>query len=295
MSQERVNKQQSIIDYANFLAKVRAFMSQKDIYEVITDPLMPAIIPDRGVDPIKVSIGMGEYYLHTSPEWEMKKLLAEGAGSIYQMVSVFRDDLAQNWHKPAFIMLEWYEVGANDDDLINQCLALFEAVDVKERASVYSCRDLYLRHANIDIALVDIEALKRVCESHKIDASALADKSHMSSWLEVIWLNLVEPELEGLVVVKDFPVCQSALAKIVDKPHPHAKRFEIYLNGCELANGYDETTDTTALQARFNAYEDQYSIVDCAELASMPECSGVSVGTDRLYALVKKQTSLYTS
>ena len=95
------------------------------------------------------------------------------------------------------------------------------------------------------------------------------------------------------MVVKDFPVSQSALAKILNEPYPHAKRFEIYLNGCELANGYYETIDTEALQASFKAYEGAYEVVDCSEIINMPECSGVSVGVDRLYALVTQQLSLY--
>ena len=98
MSQEQ-NKRSEIKQYGDFLQSIRDFMRKEAIYEVVTDPLMSRVVPDRGVDPISVQVAAGDFYLQTSPEWEMKKLLARGSGSIYQMVNVFRDDLYARWHK----------------------------------------------------------------------------------------------------------------------------------------------------------------------------------------------------
>lgn len=292
MSQEQ-SKQEEIAKFASFLASVRRFMHEQEIVEVITNPLVKRIVPDSGVDPVKVNLGIGEHYLHTSPEWEMKKLLSNGAGSIYQMATVFRDDLAANWHKPAFLMLEWYEIGINDVALIERCLALFNYLGISETATIVSCRELYLQYTGIDIATVTIIQCKEVCKQSSIHCEGLELPELISSWLTLLWVNLVEPKLTGLMVVKDFPVCQGALSKIVEKPYPHALRFEIFFNGCELANGYHEVTDTDELDQRFANYTGVHPVVSADDIHGMPECSGVSVGIDRLYALIQSRSSLY--
>lgn len=293
MSQEVENKRQAVVAYSEFLSQIRQFMQAHDIQEVITNPLMPAIVPDRGVDPVQVDLGIGQRYLHTSPEWEMKKLLAQGAGSIYQMVSVFRDDLDQNWHKPAFLMLEWYELGIDDEALIHQCLKLLSSLGIEEPARIVSVYALYEQYCELDLCDISVDMIREYCEKKGIGAGFLQDAEHLSSWLELVWVNEIEPNLLGLVVVKDFPPCQSALAKVVNTPYPHAKRFEIFLQGCELANGYYETTDTAALTKRFSEYSGKHTLVSAEDIADMPECSGVSIGIDRLYAQTKKLTSLY--
>ncbi len=291
MSQEQ-NRREQVALFAQFLSKIRLFMSEHDILEIFTDPLMQKVVPDRGVDPLKVSLGIGLRYLHTSPEWEMKKALASGSGSIYQMGHVFRDDLDENWHKPAFLMLEWYEVAVDDTVLINRCLALLMALGVVESASIYTVFELYQRYCGIDLQHCKISTLQEYTKEAGIYSDGLIDPDHMSSWLELIWVNQIEPNLEGLVVVKNFPVCQSALARIEEKPFLHAKRFEIFLNGCELANGYDEATDEVELKQRFHEYSGPHQAVDASDISTLPACSGVSFGVERLYCMVHNRKSL---
>lgn len=280
------NNRSSYKQFARYLATIRRFMEERDIIEVITNPLMSRIVPDRGVDPLTVNLGIGDYYLHTSPEWEMKKALCQGSGSIYQMVNVFRDDLSQNWHKPAFIMLEWYELDKDEDALIEQCLALFGALGLDYVPQIYSCRDLYHKVLGFDVLSVTIPMLEGVCKKHAIDYEGLQDKEHMSSWLEIIWVSLIEPSLSGLTVVKDFPLCQSALAKIDHHPHERARRFEILIDGCEIANGYFEETDIRELSKRFAEYQGPHKVVSAQEISNLPSCSGVSIGVERLYAFL---------
>lgn len=293
MFQEQENKRQNLQNYANFLEEIRAFMKHRGICEVNTNPLVKAVVPDAGVDPVGVDLQIGKRFLHTSPEWEMKKLLAEGAGSIYQMASVFRDDQNQNWHKPAFMMLEWYELGINDQDLIQQCLSLLATVGVKEDPCILTMQDLYQQYCGITFEDMDVKTLKLYCHAEGIDASGLQKKEETSSWLDLIWVTKIEPGLKGLVVVKDFHPSQSALAEVVSEPYPHAKRFEILLNGCELANGYHETTDLGVLEERFHSAKSHVPIVDVRDIKNMPACAGVSVGIDRLFAQIKGLRSLF--
>ena len=118
----------------------------------------------------------------------------------------------------------------------------------------------------------------------------LKDPTHVSSWLELIWVSLIEPKLTGLVVVKDFPICQSALAKTEHSPYPRARRFEILINGTEVANGYYEETDTEILADRFREYVGPHKVVQAEEISSLPQCSGVSIGIERLYASLSSLT-----
>lgn len=291
MSQEQ-NKRLELRQYGDFLQSIRNFMREEDILEVVTNPFMPKVVPDRGVDPIQVQVAEGDFYLHTSPEWEMKKLLAGGSGSIYQMVNVFRDDVYGRWHKPAFMMLEWYTLGVDDDGLISQCVSLFEFLGLKEKPVIISCRELYQQYCGIDIVDISIKDLENWCIAEDLPYESLNDKAHQSAWLELIWVNKIEPNLLGLMVVKDFPVSQCALAKIDQSPYPRARRFEVIYHGCEIANGYFEEQDVETLNQRFIASKGACEIVNAEDIRKMPMCSGVSIGVERLYAVYRNQTQL---
>lgn len=282
------NNQESIKKFAAYLANIRQFFHDEGVTEVMTNPLMKKIIPDHGVDPIAVDLGVGRYFLHTSPEWEMKKALVNGSGSIYSLVHVFRDDLDQNWHKPAFLMLEWYMLGYTDEQLIEQCTRLFSALGLSLVPQIFTCRELYQRYAGIDMVSVTIPELKTVCKQHQLPYQSLSHSDLLSSWLELIWVNLIEPNLEGLVVVKDFPICQSALAKCEQQPYPRARRFEIFISGVEVANGYFEETNTQKLQERFTNAGSPHPVVDATELEGLPMVSGVSVGVERLLTIIQQ-------
>ena len=291
MSQE-LSRREEVAKFSEFLSKIRGFMTEHQILEILTNPLMEAIIPERGVDPVPVTLGVGDRYLHTSPEWEMKKALVAGSGSIYQMAHVFRDDLHENWHKPAFLMLEWYEIGIDDTQLIQRCLNLLQILGVSESPKICTVFELYQKYCGIYLNQCDIVTLQSYTQSQGINSDQLAEPNHLSSWLELIWVNQIEPNLRGLVVVKDFPLCQSALARVVSSPYPHAKRFEIFLHGCELANGYYEATDAAVLEQRFRGYSGPYKTVYAGDMKGLPNCSGVSVGLERLFALIQGKSRL---
>lgn len=290
MFQEQQNSIKDDLEhFSKFLGSIRTFMDQHQIIEVVTNPLMEKIIPDRGVDPVKVDFHVGNRFLHTSPEWEMKKLLVQGSGSIYQMASVFRDDVEAKWHKPSFIMLEWYEVGIDENQLIQRCVDLVKHVGVMYQPQIVSMFDLYAEHCSIDLKTTSIDLLMTYCQKESISYADLQDDDHLSSWLELIWVNRIECELQGFVIIKDFPVCQAALAKVEMDPFPHARRFEIFIDGCEIANGYCEATNTNALEERFSEYKGPHSVVDTKDINGLPECAGVSIGVERLFAIKRRR------
>ncbi len=277
-------------DFSDFVRKIRDFFHQKNITEVFTDPLMSKRVPDMGVEMIKAVSSHHEYYLHSSPEWEMKKLLANDSGDIYQLVHVFRDDPVAKWHKPAFLMLEWYQLGIDEQVLIKVCCELFTALGLEYKAVIHHLPDLFLEYCMIDVHQVSIDELKAYCDQYKIEYTGLVRQSEISSWLDLIWVNQIEVKLnQGLHIVDRYLPEQSALANVISEPYPYAQRFEIYINGCEVANGYNELRDPLLVAERLNSLGERMglgreSIVNYKDIESMPRCSGVSVGVERLYA-----------
>jgi lysyl-tRNA synthetase class 2 len=277
-------------DFSEFVRKIRDFFHHKNITEVFTDPLMPKRVPDMGVDMIKAISSHQKYYLHSSPEWEMKKLLANHSGDIYQLVHVFRDDPVAKWHKPAFLMLEWYQLGIDEQALIEVCCELFAALGLKYKAVIHHLPDLFFEHCQINVHQTSIEELRAYCEQHKIEYTGLIRQTEISSWIDLIWVNQIEVKFNrGLHIVDRYLSEQSALANVISEPYPYAQRFEIYINGCEVANGYNELRDPRLVEERLNDLGQRMglskeSIVDYKDIEAMPRCSGVSVGVERLYS-----------
>ena len=123
--------------------------------------------------------------------------------------------------------------------------------------------------------------------------TALQNPEHLSSWLDLIWVNQIEPLFsQGLHFIQEFHISQAALAVTDKHPYPHAKRFECYLHGCEIANGYWELIDTELLEKRFSQYTGKHRVVTAKDIEGMPHCAGVSVGIDRLFAILLGRSKL---
>ncbi|UTC25003.1 hypothetical protein MMH89_04710 [Candidatus Comchoanobacter bicostacola] len=276
---------------SEFLQAIRSFMQGKDILEVITNPIMSHRVPDAGVDALKIeTVAQGVSFLHTSPEWEMKRLLCQGSGDIYYLGTVFRDDLNARWHKPAFTMLEWYRVGFDDRALIEECVSFLGTLGFKQPVFYHDIPDLYQDICGMNIHQASISGLEQYCIQEQIVFDGLVNSDQINGWLDLIWVNKVEPTFSsGIHVVSKFPVEQAALAKIAESPYPHAQRFEIYIDGCEVANGYHELTEE-GLEDRFTELLKttkikKSQVVSFDDIKCLPDCSGVSFGIDRLFAL----------
>lgn len=277
---------------AQMLSLVRLFFSRRGILEVDT-PVLSSYAPiDSHIDVMQVNMGKNEKgYLHTSPEYAMKKLLAKGSGDIYQLSHVFRANENGPLHSPEFSMIEWYRVKLPLEKLITETLDLIRLFlgDLPHEILTYS--ETFLRYVGIDPYQDDLEP-------YVINISPEGLSWDRDVQLQLLFSHFIEPKMnvDKLLIIKNFPASQAALAKteVVDNI-PIAKRFEIYLGGVELANGFDELRDPVEQKKRFcienkkrvamgkDRLPEDPDFIDC--LSSLPECVGVAVGFDRLMKL----------
>jgi lysyl-tRNA synthetase class 2 len=284
---------------AALLAKVRDFFHSREILEVETPLLCSSGITDPAIEPLSVATGISvaaPRYLQTSPEYSMKRLLASGTGPIYQLARAFRDGEAGSRHNPEFSLLEWYQPGFDHHQLMAQVADLVRYCMGELPVHHFSYRQLFLQFLNIDpftATLSELEELAR--DEVEIGFSS----SQRDLWLDLIMSHLIEPRLVdlGMCFVYDYPASQAALSRIVCVDGVDVgQRFELYVNGMELANGYCELTDPLEQRARFEADNRQrleigqpQRPIDELLLAAlehgMPACSGVALGIDRLLML----------
>jgi len=265
---------------------IRQFFAQRQVLEVEPPALCQAPVCDPNIDPIPAD----GRYLHTSPEYAMKRLLCAGVGDIYQLCKVFRRAEAGSRHNPEFTMLEWYRVGWHHRQLMDEVQALLQLL-LAER--VNGRLDLSYRQALQQFAGLDWLSASDADIAERGRALAGADlQLERDGWLDLIMSHQVEPQLpaDKLVFISDYPASQAALAKIRGQGQEAvAERFEVYFNGIELANGYHELTDAAEQRQRFEQ-EAQGRAVDQSLLAAMsagmPACAGVALGIDRLLMLL---------
>jgi len=283
---------------ARIRKRIRAFFDAKNVLEVETPILARAGVTDPHIDSLQTrwSDWSEPVYLQTSPEYAMKRLLAAGSGAIYQFSRVFRYGERGRQHHPEFTMLEWYRPGYDHhrlmlevDDLIRKCLS--EHIKL-EQSCFWSYQRAWQDSIGLDPFTADVEGLKAFVKQQGIEVSGL-DDDH-DSWLQLIMTHCVEPALpkNTLVFIYDFPASQAALAKMRHDAPPVAERFELFINGMELANGFHELTDADEQRQRFEVdlrkrqqMGKAVMPVDeklLAALPAMPECAGVAVGVDRL-------------
>lgn len=286
---------------ARLNALVRAFFAERGVLEVET-PLMSRA---GNTDPNIASFAL-EFsgrtdgaprtrWLRTSAEFPMKRLLAAGVGDCYEFGRVFRDGEAGGRHNPEFTMLEWYRIGWDHLQLVDETVALVQSALalVQREASVarIAYRDLYRDTLDIDPMTADIGTLRAAFDGD-IDPDGLT----RDDWLDLLMTHRIQPRFppNQLLAVHDYPASQCALAKVVRRGDADvAERFELYLGPLELANGYHELIDADEQRARFRrdlqvrAQRDQpQPAMDVALLAAMqsglPACAGVALGIDRL-------------
>ena len=284
---------------AELLSAIRGFFLERDVLEVETPLLCQAGITDPAIEALRVSRGeviAGPRYLQTSPEYAMKRLLAAGSGPIYQIARAFRDGESGHRHNPEFTLLEWYRPAFDHHRLMDETAALIHhCLGARPRSDV-SYRDLFLEVLGLDPFLASLGELEAKAREH-LDVGGLCGDRDL--WLDLIMSHLIEPQLSdrGLCFVFDYPPSQAALATIaVVDGVSVAQRFELYVDGVELANGYLELCDPIEQRARFEAENTrrrehglQQHALDERLLAALehglPSCSGVALGVDRLLML----------
>lgn len=287
---------------AEVLRKVRAFFAERQVLEVETPLLCQATVTDPHLDSIGAHVhitGRKEYrYLQTSPEYAMKRLLAAGSGSIYQICKAFRDGEQGRRHNCEFTMLEWYRPGVDLFGLMSEISDLLRMLGLSLQTEYLTYEQAFIRYAKVNPFDDTLTVLQeRAHAVSGIDREVLDRRD----CLDIILTHLVEPELgvSAPVFLWGYPVDQAALAKTGRADDREvALRFELYINGIELANGYDELVDGVEQRRRFVEDNRQRCLLGKREMPvddrllralefGMPACSGVALGFDRLLMILQ--------
>ncbi|MCH9027530.1 MAG: EF-P lysine aminoacylase GenX [Proteobacteria bacterium] len=285
---------------AAMLARARAFFAARSLLEVETPVIGAHTVSDLHIDSLVTRLAGQEtdFYLQTSPEYHMKRLLAAGSGDIFQVCRVFRDGEAGRRHNPEFTMIEWYRLAMTYLDLASEvCELLAALLDQPGLAEPE-----FLEYA---------EALERFAGTGADDPAeqkwlaaldkqgvAIPDRASGTALQDFVFSTLVVPRLghEKPTVIYNYPAEQAALARLCPDDPGKAERFEVFCQGMELANGFQELVDPVEQRQRF-AHDaelreragrpaiaiDQRLIAALAQ--GLPACSGVALGFDRVVML----------
>lgn len=305
---------------AQLMSTVRQFFATHQVLEVQTPLLSQAGNTDTFLQSIAAQVTYQDkpctYYLHTSPEFAMKRLLASWQVPIYQICSVFRDNEIGVRHNIEFTMLEWYQPNYSLDDMAAELGELLAALYGHSVVmSHYRYVDAFMDFVGIHPLTASLDALQAVAEdkgltgfdfNSDLDNTEDGEADIRQSWLDLLFSHAVEPNLghDLPTLIIEYPPATAALAKTaVDKEgNTVAKRFELYINGIEIANAYDELADGQALRERFerdNQLRKRHNLpqmpIDEHLLAAsdaLIPCSGIAVGIDRLLMVITGANSL---
>jgi lysyl-tRNA synthetase class 2 len=300
---------------ARILQEIRNFFNERSYLEVETPALQVAPCMEAHIQAFKTEIISADrqtrkaLYLHTSPEFAMKKLLVAGLQEIYQFAKVFRNAEGSSWHSPEFTMLEWYQVGMDYKDMMKETLDLVRHVlkapvkaegrpcDPREPWEKITVVDALKKYADVDISknLNDLDHVRR--EGKRIGVYVSPHDDWENALLKIL-MEKVEPRLgtPAPSIIYDYPVSMAALSRPKPEDPRFAERFEVYLCGIELANAFGELTDPKIQRERFRAdvalrkkvYGDDYPVDEDFLRAlefGLPPCSGNALGIDRLVML----------
>lgn len=289
---------------ASMLADIRAYFAEAGVLEVET----PLACSTGGTDPALqplVARYQGpvfpkgtDLYLQTSPEFAMKRLLAGGSGPVYQICKAFRDGEAGRLHNPEFTILEWYRPGFDTAELMQEVATVARLALGDPGMPVEHCNyaELFASGLGLDIFDASEEQLRTVALAHHI-LGADGMELDRDGWLDLLLSHLIQPRLgeQALCFVSDYPASQAALARL-NPDGRTAARFELFLRGVELANGFHELGDPEEQAARFESENCRRRArglpgvrIDRRLLGALqhglPDCAGVAVGLDRLLML----------
>lgn len=313
---------------AVLLDAMRRVFHDAGYWEVETPILSADIIVDAHLDPFVAQCSPGplpgdlktggrELFLQTSPEFAMKRLLAAGADAIYQIGRVFRNGEQGERHNPEFTMAEWYRAGIDHHaqmDFTEQLVrAIFSAAESFRSGSAFdkapfermTYNEAFERFAGCEVLELDANELRDLTETHELSPPESLAADDRDGLLNFLLAEVVEPELgfDRPVFLYDYPASQAALAKIRNDDLPVAERFELYISGVEICNGYHELTDPEEFARRMQTQnalrrsENARPLPESNRLleamrAGLPASSGVALGVDRLVMLALGKSDL---
>ncbi|WP_288390421.1 EF-P lysine aminoacylase EpmA [uncultured Acinetobacter sp.] len=296
---------------AQLYRTIREFFAQRNVMEVETPIVSQAGVTDVHLASVQVQRHiegrMQQQYLQTSPEFAMKRLLAAGSGPIYQICKVFRDDEHGRKHNSEFTMLEWYRPGLDLRELMHETAALLNVCLAHRfdeiRPLVLSYKHAFQDRLDINPLQATLAQLKQTAQRVGLTLDLGDDRL---AYMDLLFSHFVEPSLgfDTPIFLTDFPPEMASLAKVrLDEDGEEvAARFEVYIEGLELANAYDELLDISVLRARFEADNQErdklgLQVMPLDEnllvaLAHMPECSGIALGIDRLLMVATQKLNI---
>ena len=283
---------QGLVLRSRFLQAIRGFFSGRGYIEVDTPIRLPALIPEAEIEPV----ASGDRWLHTSPELCMKRLLARGAGPIFQICHCFRAGEQGRLHRPEFTLLEWYRPGSDYRDLMGECEDLFVHL-------ARSCQDFpalasgqTLRRGSRLVTLTPPWDRLTVATAFSRHTGTTAEQALAAGCFDELLVTRIEPNLgwERPVFLYDYPATLASLARTRADNPALAERFEIYLAGIELANGFSELVDPDEQRRRFLREQElahgkgrmlplPEKFLD--DLSRMEPAAGIALGVDRLLLL----------
>ncbi|AFJ43578.1 EF-P lysine aminoacylase EpmA [Francisella orientalis] len=290
MSLENIKKR------AEYLDKIRSYFKSLGVLEVDTPLAYEFGVTDPFIDVFSIKTVSGKKYLQSSPEYAMKRLLAAGSGSIYQICKAFRDEPCGRFHKHEFTMIEWYRVGFDYLQLMQEMENLFLALKPNLNFIYLSYYEAFEKHYEINPHNISLEHLQDIVKETVGDIQGLSNLT-IADCLDILFSYKIERNLnqkDTIYFIYDYTIHQSALARKIYNQNQQlvTTRFEVFSNGIELANGYYELIDKDEQLKRFNSdleirkqqnkgsLDIDHKLLNCIE--NMPECSGVALGFDRL-------------
>jgi len=287
-------------------SQLRDFFTQRKVLEVDTSLVRKFSVTDPYMRAFSVISSDGHHrgYLQTSPEYAMKELISQGAGDIYQLGKMFRSDEKGKHHNSEFTLLEWYRMGWDHQALMLECCELIQLVlgDLSLFKTTY--RDAFLSQLDCNPFEISLDQIKQLAVRH---LGELPKDLLFDDYLSLLFSQRIEPSFDPkqITFVTDYPPSQASLAKtrLNEAGIEVAERFEIYVGGLELANGFHELTDAKQQMARFikdneirRACGLTEIVIDNQLIAALqrglPSCAGVALGVDRLLMLKSKQTHI---
>ena len=281
----------ALCERARLYQQVRVFFAERQVLEVETPALSQAGNTDPFIDSFTVNTTVGLRYLHTSPEYPMKRLLVAGSGDIYQICKVWRRDEAGSRHNPEFTMLEWYRVGFSYQQLMQETADLLHRLmpQLDQAPRFITYRQAFLETVQLDPHAAEVSELQACAWAQGIQFTGELDKQ---GWCDLLLSHCVEANFpkNQLTFLYHYPALQSALARVVEENGVWvAQRFEVYLGALELGNGYQEQTD--AARNRAILTQDAHTRGDGIPVdeyflqaldQGMPESAGIAIGLDRV-------------
>ena len=282
------------LEYRNSIFKtLRNFFSDRGVLEVDVPLLGKSTVTDPNIDTIVTCSELQPAFLQTSPEIFMKRLLASGTGDIFTLTRAFRSAEEGVLHNPEFTLLEWYRIAWDEHRLMEEVAELISSLMPSVATSKISYAQIFRDTLGLDPHDTALENLQNMVNHNGLEEWSGDTRSNC---LNVLFERLVQPSLpDGLFFVYEYPACQAALANLhMNKDgQTVSRRFEVFLNRIELANGYFELTDLDEHRKRFEKdreerinigkpiMENDKYFLDALE-SGLPSCSGVALGVDRL-------------